>query len=377
MPKTSKIIITVIILAAIAGIIYSYYKKSNPANQILRPIRVGVLAPLTGGNAVLGERIRNGMELAKEDILKQDDTQPIEIIYEDACLPKDAVSAMQKLVEINKIDILGGSFCLIGLVPVLPIAEQNNIIVFNTAANPNSVLNKPFVFSTNISIQNDAKQLANYAAEKIKAQTAAIVYLDTPFGQDYNKYLSQNFEQNGSKILFSEKKAVDTTDFRTDLIKIKALNPDMIFVIHHGQSLGIFFKQTQQLGLRIPILGHYEAEDPTVIEYAGNAAVEGFVISSSEPKIKTDAVNKFMQIYLSKFAELPDVLATNAYDALHLEIAAYKKCNGDFECMKQHLRQVKDYPGVSGSITINPDGSSDKPTIFKIVKDGQFVKLDD
>ncbi len=67
------------------------------------------------------------------------------------------------------------------------------------------------------------------------------------------------------------------------------------------------------------------------------------------------------------------MFASNAYDALQLEVPAYIKCSGNADCMISELHKIKDYDGVSGKITIDKDGVASKPTIFKIVKNGQFV----
>lgn len=369
----SKKLLWILISAIVVAAVLVAYVTKKPAEQ--GTIKIGVLAPLTGNRSLLGERIRNGMELAKEDILREGAVKSIEIIYEDACLPKDAVSAAQKLVTLNKVSIIGGSLCLIGLVPVIPIAEQNKIITFNTAANPDSVLNKPYVFSTNVSIKSDAEKLADYAYNKLRARSAAIVYLNTPFGQDYNKFITASFESLGGKILTSETKVLDAIDFRTELTKIKASNPDVVFVIYLVNSLGNLLKQARELGIRSKILGHYEAEDPTVLKFAGEAA-EGFTISSSEPTTKTEQITSFEQRYQKRFGSLPDVLASNAYDALNLQVIAYKKCSGQPDCMREELHKVNNYSGVSGVITILPDGSTAKPTVFKVVKNGKFVKID-
>ena len=107
---------------------------------------------------------------------------------------------------------------------------------------------------------------------------------------------------------------------------------------------------------------------------AGKAA-EGYIFSSSQPVVQTQSVVNFNQKYKSAFGELPDVLASNAYDAIHLQADAYVACAGDTDCMAKQLASIKNYDGVSGTITVDPkDHSVTKPNIFKIVKNGQFVE---
>lgn len=370
MSKNQKIWAGVIIIVvAVVG-----WRAYQGRQRDLGPIKIGVLAPLTGNFAVLGERIKNGMELARVDILKAGAAGSIDIVYEDACLPKDTVSAVKKFIDFDHVRVIGGSFCLIGLVPVIPTTEQNKMIVFNTAMNPDSVLGNKYVFSTYPSIKLNSEQMADYVYKNLHARTAAIVYYNTPFGIDYNKYLQQSFERLGGKIVASEMTALDATDFRTVLSKIKSLNPDVIFPIELANPLGNLIKQARELGLAAKIVGDGESEDPNVLIAAGKAA-EGFIISSSEPQAVTDQMKGFRSNYLREFGVEPDSIAANAYDGLQLQMMAYKECGVDADCMAKALHAVKNYSGVSGVITIDPDGSAYKDVIWKVVKSGKFINL--
>ncbi len=345
--------------------------KSGPDSKKLR---IGALIPLTGDISELGTRIRNGMDLAEAEIQKENGDIKIQLIYEDVCLPKDAVAAAKKLIEVDKVSIIiGASFCLIGLEPVIPMAQKHGILIFNTAANPDSVLNQKYVFSTNVSIKSDSERLAVFAMDTLGSKTAAIISLQTPFGESYRDNLTEYFTQQGGTVVLGESFEIFENDFRPLITKLRSRKPDVIFTINHGGSLGNFLKQVREGGIESTVIGDYESEDPTVIQAAGNAA-EGFIISSSEPKTETKTGEQFKETYQKKYGEEPDVLARNAYDALKLQVKAYVDCNGGAECMSRILFGVRDYEGASGLITINPDGSASKPTIFKIVKNGEFVR---
>ena len=364
--KIFLIIGIVIILAIIIGISFTY---SGSEKQTLK---VGALVPLTGSFSTLGERIQNGLVLAKENIEKNDNIK-IDLVFEDVCQGKDAVPAMNKMIQVDKIQMLGASFCLVGFVPIIPIAQENKIIAFNTATNPDMVLNNPFVFSTNKAIKDDAQKQVNIAITKLNTKKAALIYYTTPLGLDYGKYQRKYFEDSNGTIVFDQQVDLSATDFKTELTKIKEQNPDVIFVTHLAASLGNFLKQARELDITAYIISNSEAEDPNVLNTAGLAA-EGFIVSSAEPKEKTNYMLEFQKDYNARFGSLPDVLEANAYDALHLEVYVYQKCSGVVECMQKELHNVKDYPCVSGLITINQDGAANKPNMFKIVENGKFVE---
>ncbi len=336
--------------------------------------KVGVLAPLTGDYSVLGNRIKNGMELARMDILAKESSSPIELIIEDACVAQEAVTATQKLLESDQVNLIGGSFCLVGLVPVIPLAEEKKVITFNTAANPDSVLNRSYQFSTNIAIQFDAQAMANFAFSDLNGKTAAVVHYNTPLGNDYAKHFKSEFERLGGSVSSSHMTELKATDFRAELTKIKSEDPDVVLIIQLSNSLGLFLKQYRELDLRGKIISHSEAEDPNVIKTAGLAA-EGVYLSSSHPKEKTEKIIDFERRYEAQFGFKPDILAANAYDALQLQYLAFKECGEDTECMVQYLHSVKDYDGVSGLITIEANGAAKKPFNFKIIQNGEYVPV--
>ncbi len=356
----------IVLLAAVAAIVFI-----QPNNR--STIKVGVIAPLSGNFALLGERVQEGFAVAEEE-LKQSGVTNIEVIIEDACDAKTAVSAINKLIQKDKIDILGGSFCVAGFVPVIPILEENKMIGINLAPNPDSVLNHRYIISTNTSIKQKGTELGSFASAQIKAKTAAIIYYNTPLGEDYRKYFTLAFESAGGKVLLTQMTQIDASDFRTELTKIKALNPDIIFVAQLAKPLGNLLKEANELGLKSKILGNSQNEDPTVIEIAGKAA-EGFIISSDDPIPRTDAVEKFDHMYKEKYGKDADVFARNAYDSLMLQSQALEKCKKDTECLIRFFHQIQNYEGASGIITIQIDGTAYKPTSFKVVKDGKFIKL--
>lgn len=370
--KVAGVIIALLVIAVAIGLIISK-KDVEKSDQTLT---IGAIAPLTGQIAVLGERMRNGMELAKEDLINEGVVADLKIIYEDACDGKTTTNAAQKLIYADKVKIIGSGFCLFGLDTIVPKVEEEKVILFNTAANPESVLNKKYVFSTNINIRDDAERMAQYATTQLGAKKVALVYLDTSFGHSYYDNFTRVFTSAGGAVVAAEAAAPDKMDFRAEATKIKAADPDAVVIIHFGISLGNAIKQLRDQGVTAPIIGDYESEDPTVIEYAGKAA-EGFIISSSQPEIQTEKVVSFQKRYLAKYGEPADVLATNAYDSLQLQIRSYVVCDGGTDCISKKLSQTKNYDGVSGSITFDPkDHSVTKSTIYKIVKDGKFVTLE-
>ncbi|VVB76203.1 Periplasmic binding protein [uncultured archaeon] len=342
--------------------------------QTAKEYKIGALVPLTGNYATIGNNVKNGMDLAEKDI-EANKGVSLSIIYEDVCLPKDTVSAFNKLEGLDKIDILGASFCIIGFVPVMPLAEEKKIISLSIAASPDMMLDKNYVFTLNKSIKSDAFDMASYAVRDLNAKTASVIFYNTQLGSDYNLHLSEDFASLGGKILSTHVTELDKADYRTEIAQIKNSGAEVVYIIQLANSLGLFLKQSKELGLSAIIISQSTAEDPSVISSAQGGA-EGMIISSSSPKITTPQISAFSSEYQKAFGKSPDVLAAIAYDSLMLEVSALNKCGKDVLCMRNEFSSIKNYSGASGLITMGADGSTQREPNFKIVKNGEFVQIE-
>lgn len=354
----------------VIGIIVVVGMRSNGTTRSSNEVvRVAAAIPLTGNYGSIGENIKNGLDLAKKDIEANEGIK-VDLIYEDACLPKEITSAVQKLISIDKVKVIN-QFCAVGIVPSLSITEPAKIINVEIAANVDDLLGKKYFFSPNFAVRDNAKTIAEFAVNDLKAKKAAFIYYNTQFGKDYTKYTGARFKELGGSIVADEMTSLEITDFKTNLLKIKTANPDVIFVTQLTGALGTIIRQARDLGLNIPIVGNYQNEDPIVLNTAGTAA-EGFIISSADPGVLSQGYAEFNDAYLAAYGRKADVFASNAYDALHLEVTAIRKCGDDTDCIRDEIHKIKDYKGVSGTITIDENGVAQKPTVFKIVKNSKF-----
>lgn len=338
------------------------------------PIKLAATMPLSGAYASYGKLIQEGIELARHDLKKLG--YPTEIIYEDACMPAAAVTAIKKLATVDQIDALAANFCVIALPPMAAVIEKNKIIAFHTAAASDSVLNAgEYIFTTNIKVQNEARKIAEYAIKKLSAQTASVLYVGSDFGEDYNRYFSQRFKQLGGKILSSDGAAVGVNSFRSELMRALSKKPQVIFAAHLGETLSILLKEARQLGFKGKILGVYEAEDPSVLQIAGKYAEE-LLFFVPEPLNESAKLKEFRRKFNQKFGHHPRILASNAYDATRIVVEMLAKCNKNSECAKKEIYKIKDYPGVSGTFSIDSDGGTIKGFVLKTVRDGKFVRVE-
>lgn len=335
-------------------------------------LRLGVLAPLSGDFASYGESIQRGTQLAKEELEKQG--IKIRLMYENACTPKEALNAIHKMIYIDRINAIAANFCVIAIPPIAKLLEENQIITFHTATASDSILQAgEFIFTTNATVKNEAKRLAEHAYHVLNARTASILYITTDFGEDYNRYFTKYFTKQGGKIISADTTAIGHNDFRSELNRIRAKDPDIIFAAHLGLTLGTLLRQTRDIGIKKQVLGVYEAEDSTVLSSARDAA-EGLQFFTPTPKQETKEIKRFSKEFTHKFKSAPFILSRNAYDATRIIAQSMIQCRMNALCAKRQIYQIANYTGVSGTFSIESDGGTDKKFILKTVKNRQFIE---
>jgi len=344
------------------------------ASQPSDTIRIGVVAPFTGDAAVYGQSTEHAIKILRNE-LDPALNQKLEIYYEDACLAKEAINSAHKLVDANHVDIITGVFCIVGVDPIVSLTKPLQISVMMTAAVPDTIIHlQGYVFSPNSAIQDEAEAQAEYAYHTIGARTASVLWMNSDFGQNYNKYFSAKFDQLGGTILSNEPLEFFGADYRTELTKVKANNPEFLLLVHFGNQMGILLRQAKELGMNLPIMGTYESEDPTILKIAGKGA-EGLLLTSPIGKDNNPVADRFRNQYQELYGQPPTTIAVMAYDALKLQIEAYQSCKGDKACMIDYLYKVKDYQGASGTFSISPQGTAKRTFVFKQVQNGQYVVL--
>lgn len=332
-------------------------------------IRLGVTAPLSGDFATYGKHIQEGADLAVQDLANQNIA--VEMFYEDACLPTAELSALHKLVTVNHVQGLAANYCIIGIMAAQSFLRKNDLVAFQTSESPQALmLEDGNIFSTYPLISTEAKRLAKFTIEETQARSASILHLTTQWGEEYQQHFQKEFKHLGGRVLDSITNPIGVNDFRTELIKIKASNPDILLLAHIGPTLGTAIKQAREIGIKAQIVTVNDAEDQSVLEIAGSSA-EGVIFFT--PQIGALASHdQFEQAFVTRFGHSPNSLSRHSYDSTILLARAVSSCKNSSICVKAKLHQAE-YHGATGRIQFEADGSSTREFVRKNVRNGRFV----
>ena len=323
----------------------SAYASPSPSPLAFK---LGAVAPLSGDFAEYGEQIQHAMTLAKENLEKEFPDVSLTLVYEDACLPAQAVTAAKKLTTVDKINALVASYCVIGMIPMAPIFNEAKIPALHSSAVSDELLAVGgFVSTTNIAIRDEARAAAEVAIHSIKATRAGTFFISSQWGENYSKYFTQRFIELGGKPAATVETTKWTGDFRTELLRLRASNPEVVFVAHVGKEFSNVVRQARQIGIKAQIIGPHEA---TEVDQEALAALEGTLLIS--PVHPRGSASPFEEQYRARFGAAPSVLSRNAYDASQIATRALVACAGEPTCTQTKITATSNFEGESGTFSI-------------------------
>ena len=338
---------------------------------------VGFLAPLTGDLADYGKRGLNSINMAVEEVNAQGGVKgkKIKVIVEDnKGTPKDAVAAMQKLVNVDKVPVvIGGLLSGVGLA-IAPIAEQSKAVLLAPgSSSPDFREAGDYCFRNWASDDFDGKVMAGYMYENRGIRSVAVLTMQNDYCLGLSNTFKENFAAKGGTVVFHDEFPAETTEFQSLLAKVKAANPEAVFLSAHPKETGFLLKQMAELKIEAKIGSNMNAESPDCLSIAGTAANGVFFTTPAFDPASTDPrLSQFVAKYNERYGSEPDAVAGHFYDALHILAAAAKNAKDlTPDSIRDALYAIKDFPGVTGTTTFDEKGDVTKPLMIKEIAGGE------
>ena len=347
-------------------------------------IKVGGLLEMTGGSASFGISGKNGIDLALKKINEKGvlGGKKLSLVVADTkSEASEATNGMQKLISQDKVVAVIGpnqSSAVIAsgainngakVVDITPIGTNPDVTV-----DPKTKKVKPYSFRTCFIDPFQGTVMASFASNELKVKKAAI-YIDNT--SDYAKGLAQffkeNFVKNGGQVVIEEAYLQKDTDFKSTLTKIKAAQPDFIYIPGYYQEVGLIVKQAREMGITVPMAGGDGWDSAKLPEIAGKAALENTFFSSLYSPDDTSDLNKeFVAEYKKAYNTNPDVFAALAYDSTLLVAKAIEDAgSADPAKIAEAMAKIKGFKGVSGEVTFNEEHNPIKSAVIIEHKDGK------
>ena len=357
-------------------------------------IKVGVAEALTGPAAKYGVAIKNGFTLAADGINAKGGVNgnKIALVVEDEQGKKEeAINVFKKLIFQEKVLLIFGPTLSNSAFAADPIANATKTVVFGTSNTADGITNMgPFTFRNSVMEADVLPVTTRAAVKKFNIKKVAVLYgNDDAFTKSgYDVFKSALADQKIS-VTDTETYAKGDVDFKAQLTKIKASNPDAIVCSCLAEEAANIILQTRSLGMKQPFIGGNGFNSPKLFEIAKDAA-DDTLMGSPWSIENTSATNKkFIADYKAKFGNEPDQFAAQAFDALNIVAEALKtvKLTGSIDkdrvALRNALPAIK-FEGATGKFAFRRAAAKEgkeagydaqQEAIVNIAKGGKFILL--
>jgi branched-chain amino acid transport system substrate-binding protein len=315
---------SVVLVSALAACVIALGMSASaaPANP---PIKIGVVLPLTGTQAPFGEIEKNSFLMGLEEINKAGGIKgrPIELrIEDDASKPDTGRSAVEKLISKDQVVALTGGYSSSVAYAICAVAQQRKVpFLVNTGAADNITEQKwDYVFRLNQTASEYPKGAFSFFEEVVKPKSVAILYENTLFGQSSSKEFAPMAEKQGIKVVLNQGYEAGAVDFKPLLVKVKAANPDVVYMVSYVMDAALLMRQSKELDLT-PKLFMGGAAGFTLPEFAknaGDAAENVFSAALWTPNLPYPGAKEYFDKYRARFGSPTEYHGAEAYAAIYV-----------------------------------------------------------
>lgn len=344
-------------------------------------IKVGAAFELTGNVANYGKSTNDGLKLAIDEINKAGGVngKKISLVESDnKSEPAESGNAVTKLITQDKVVAVVGpatSGCVNAATPIstankiphiAPCATAPNITVDNGKV-------KDFVFRACFIDPFQGQVMAVFADKTLKVKNVAIFYDSS---SDYSKGLAEVFQKTlegkGGKIVAKEAFLGKDVDFKAALTKLKASNPEAIYIPGYYEEVSKIIKQAREMGINCPLIGSDGWESPKLAEIAGKDALKNcYYISAFNAKDEDKSVQEFIKKFKEKYQKDPDIFAMQGYNAgLILADAIKRAGTTDGTKLAKAIAETKDLSVASGKLTFDANHNPVMPALVIGIENG-------
>ena len=302
----------------------------------------------------------------------------IELAIEDsASSPKHAVTAINKLINVDRVKIVLGDIISGTTIAVAPIAESKGVLLFAPgASHPSLRYAGDYIFRNWTSDDFDGKVMAQYLLDK-KVKEIGLLFQKTDYTFGLSKALEDAFSEGGGNVKAKEIFDTEDTDLRTHLSKLKDSNIKHVYISAYSPGTGRALKQSIEIGFRPQWYASLTVDTPECASIAGNAR-NGVVFTTPafNANDKTSEMRVFVDGFKDRFGEEPESVAGHAYDALNILAMVIKTVGTESDNIKEKLYSVKKFPGVTGVTSFDDHGDVLKGIHIKQIRNNSAMILE-
>ncbi len=380
--KTFTRIMALLMVAVMALAVFAGCKNEETEGLV-----IGGIGALTGKYAVYGEAVKNGAQLAVDEINAAGGVNGMTLVlkFEDSQgAPENAVPAYGKLIDDGMVVSLGG--VMSGeTASIVAAAKDDGIFILTPSGSAKECIEgNDNAFRVCFNDPSQGKLSADYIADNSLATKIAVFYqsdIDYSVGL-YETFKAQAKERNLEIVMEKSFTESNSTDFSTQINAIKESGADLVFIPIYAEQAATFLTQAKSAGLDSTKVRFFGCDglDGVVSKVADAAIVEEVMMLTPFASDSTDEdVVKFVAAYKAKYNADPNQFAADGYDAIYVIKAAIEKAGLKDYKAEDFSKKIVDamtqieVDGVTGTMKWTADGENNKAAVAVVYRDGVAV----
>ena len=343
-------------------------------------LKIGAFLSLTGSTAAYGISAANAIKLATEEINASGGIKGQKVaveIEDDRSNTQEVPAIVNHLIKEHEVKALLAEPVSTRAMMAAPIAQQNKIVMISSASvRPELTMLGDYIFRACFVSSTEGEAIAKFASDNLKAKTAAIILDDkNDYAVVLAGFFAESFRKLGGQIVRQQQYEANATDLSTQMQAIKTAAPDIIFAPGFYTTAPLVAREVKRAKIKTILIGSDGWDSPDLMK-DGSDVFEGvyfanhFWAGSDDPLVK-----KFVTEYRARYGVDPDAGAATAYDAARMLFEAFKRAQStESYAVRDALAQTKDFPGVTGKITLDANRNAQVPVyMLRIEKGGKFT----
>lgn len=366
-------------LILVSLIVFFLASCSSSKNELseVKEILIGEVSSLSGTTASFGKSTHQGILLALSELTAKGDLlgKKIKLLTEDSRSEEDsAITVVTKLIEQDKVVAILGEVASSRSLAIAPICQSNRVpMISPSSTNLQLTRIGDYIFRACFTDPFQGEILAKFIYNSLHIKRIAILKdAKNEYSLGLTEFFKSSFKRSGGQILGEENFFEGDVDFTGQLIALKNLNPEAIFLPSYYREAALIIRQARNLNISTPFVGSDGWDSVELTKLAGLSIDGSYYCNQFSADDPSSRVRTFVKQYQAQFHELPDASAALGFDAANLLFTAIKKAGSvDREKIRAALASTKNFKGVTGTISFASDRNPRKAAVIEQIINGK------
>ena len=378
-PRTTHTLRTVLLPFAIVVMALAF-SCNRPGDDNATPdrsmIKIGYFGDLTGPTFNFGQSAINGVLMAASEINQAGgiNGRRIDVVIDDdKGSPEEAARLTAQLIDQDKVVAIIAGGTSGNSRAAAPKAQASHVpFISPSSTDPAVTKTGNYIFRACFVDTFQGEVMADFAVNTLKAKKAAILFdFNSAYSKGLTDYFKLSFAKLGGSIATEQTYTQGDADFKGQLSTIRSVEPDVIYIPGYYGDVALIAKQARMIGLAQPLLGGDGWDAPELWQIGGDALNGAYISTHYSVDDPSPAIQQFVEQYKQRYGNmLPDAHAALAYDAARLLFDAIARTGStDGDKLRDALAQMKNFAGVTGVISMDPDRNAVKPAVVLKLQD--------